>query len=89
MNVQDLEVSGVIWALDPVRNPVAYLNATLTEPFTVIKTSGKMIQFRLTSSYNIDTDDFSKFISSLTHGDDKDTNVVWEFCFSTKSKTFA
>ena len=89
MKVQDLEVSGCIWALEEVRNPVAYLSATLTQPFTVIKTSGRMIQFRLNQSYGTDTDNFSELISSLTYGDDCDTNVVWEFCFSTKSKTFA
>ena len=89
MKVQDLEISGCIWALEEVRNPVAYLTATLTQPFTVIKASGRMIQFRINQSYNTTTDRLEDLISSLTFGDDRDTNVVWEFCFSTKSKTFA
>ena len=85
MKVQDLEISGVIFALDPVRNPVAYLRATLTQPFTVIKADGKMIQFRINQSYNTTTDGLEDLISSLTYGDNNDTNVIWEFCFSTKT----
>ena len=83
----DVTVSGVLFALDPIQNPRAYVRATFRHPdkVRIVNVSGRNLSFTYTESFTNNSLDFTDIISSLTYGDGVDSNITYELCFSPKN----
>ena len=72
-------VSGVLFALEPVRSPGRYVQATFNNPSEVqiLKSEGKQIHFRITRDIEVDDTVPMKDIASSIIS--SSSNVIWEF----------
>ena len=84
MVLEDVTISGVLFSLDPIRNPEKYIRGVFTEPHKVRirKCSGRMLSFSIDETFTNVGYDFSALITSLTLG--APTNITYEICFSPK-----
>ena len=79
-NTNKISVSGVLFALEEVRSPRAYCNATFNNPsdIHIIKAEGKAIYFRMMTEVEVeDTVSMKEIASRYVDGD---SNICWEFC---------
>ena len=86
LKLNDVTISGVLFANDEIRNPRAYVNATFRESskIEITHVSGRCLSFRVNDSYDLDSLDFTDVINYLTYGNDIDSNITYEICFSPK-----
>ena len=72
-------VSGVLFALEPVRSPGRYVQATFINPndIHIIRAEGNAIYFRVTKDVEVeDTVSMKEIASTII---ESSANVIWEF----------
>ena len=86
LKLNDVTISGVLFANDEIRNPRAYCRATFRESdkIEITHVSGRAMSFRVNDTYDLDSLDFTNVINHLTYGNDIDSNICYEICFSPK-----
>ena len=87
MNITDICITGTLFALEPIKNPRAYLKGTFVDDTKVriLRLDGRALSFRIEGFFDQDNMDFTELISSLTYG--APTNIVYNVEFSTQSDT--
>lgn len=85
-NTNRVSVSGVLFSLEDVRSPRAYVNGTFNNPSDVhiIRAEGKAIYFRMLTDVEVEDTVSMKDIASRYV--DGDSNICWEFCVQYKSE---
>ena len=85
MTIQDITITGTLYALEPIKNPQAYIRGTFTTPHKVkiLRLDGRALSFRIEGFFNQDSMDFTSLINSLTYG--APTNIVYNIEFSTRT----
>ena len=80
-------VSGVLFALEDIRSPGKYVQATFINPeqIHIIRSEGNCIYFRVTKDIEVEDTTPMKDIAS-TIIIDSSVNVIWEFCVQYKSE---
>tara|TARA_R110002012_G_scaffold173052_1_gene337844 strand:- start:297 stop:587 length:291 start_codon:yes stop_codon:yes gene_type:complete len=87
MSSNYVTVSGVLFALEEVRSPRAYCNATFNNPTDVhiINTDGNAIYFRMLTDIKVeDTITMKEIASSII---ESSANVIWEMSVHYKEST--
>ena len=86
MKLNDVTISGVIFAHDEIQNPRAYVRGTFREAdkIEVTHVSGRAMSFRVNDTFDLDSLDFTNVINHLTYGNEIDSNICYEICFSPK-----